>query len=154
MDGDFGVFLNGGPTHGVPIKFQGENSLLLRCGGNVGIPLQTKQGYGPSSRVDDKNGALLELWHETPCSAHVWTCILGTFLSCMKGVKYSFAFPDGTCDFSGDTALEKGLISRGEENHVVFLELWREAWGSSQFSTGTSGTHSCCLRKVRSLLEL
>ena len=35
-----------------------------------------------------------------------------------------------------------------------FLELRREAWGSSQVVTGPSGTHSCCLREVRSLFEL
>ena len=34
-----------------------------------------------------------------------------TFLSCIKGVKYPFTFPEGTWDFSGDTALEKGLMS-------------------------------------------
>ena len=40
---------------------------------------------------------------------------------------------------------------------MVFLELWREAWGSFQVATGNSGTpgtRSCCLREVGSLLEL
>ena len=51
--GDIGVFLNSGTTRGVPLEFQGENNLLLRRGRNVGIPLQTKQGNGPSSRVEE-----------------------------------------------------------------------------------------------------
>ena len=75
-------------------------------------------------------------------------------MSCMKNVKYPFTFPEGTLDFSGDTALEKGLISPSGENFVVFLELWREAGGSSQVATGTSKTRSCCLREVGSLFEL
>ena len=37
---------------------------------------------------------------------------------------------------------------------MVFLELRREAKGSSRVVTGTSWTRSCCLRKVRSLFEL
>ena len=56
--------------------------------------------------------ALLELWHETLCSSRVGTGISGTFLSCIKGVKYPFTFQEGNWGFSRDTALEKGLISR------------------------------------------
>ena len=44
MDGDFGVFSNGGPFPGVPLEFQDENGLLLRCVGNIWIPLQTSRG--------------------------------------------------------------------------------------------------------------
>ena len=42
VDGDIRVFLNGSTTTGVALEFQGETGLLLRCDGNVGIPLQTK----------------------------------------------------------------------------------------------------------------
>ena len=35
-----------------------------------------------------------------------------TFLSCIKAVKYPFAFQEETWGFSQDTALENGLISR------------------------------------------
>ena len=58
VEGDIGVFANGSPTPGVPLEFQGENGLLLRCRGKVGIPLQTKQGNGPSSRDEDMNPGL------------------------------------------------------------------------------------------------
>ena len=56
VEGDIGVFANGSPTPGVPLEFQGENGLLLKCDGNIGIPLQMKQGIGPSSR--DEEGKL------------------------------------------------------------------------------------------------
>ena len=49
MDGDIGVFSTCDTTSEVPLEFQGETGLLLRCEGNVGIPLQMKQGNGHSS---------------------------------------------------------------------------------------------------------
>ena len=55
--GDFGIMAL--PTR-VPVEFQCETGLLLRCDGNVGIPFQTKQGNRPSSRVEQgKRGLLL-----------------------------------------------------------------------------------------------
>ena len=53
VDRDIGVFSNGGMTPGVPLEFQGETSLLLRCDRNIGIPLQMKQGNGPLSREEE-----------------------------------------------------------------------------------------------------
>ena len=100
-------------TPGDAPEFQGETGLLLRGNGNIRIPFRKKQGNRPSSRVEEgENGALLELCHETWCPFLVGTGILGTFLSCIKGVKFPFAFQEGSWDFSQDTALEKGLISR------------------------------------------
>ena len=155
MDWKFGVFSNCGTTSGNALEFQGETGLLLRGHSNFGIPFPMKQRNRHSYRVEeDKKGALLELWCETQCSSHVGTGILGTFLSCIKGVKYPFSFQELTWDFFGDTALEKGLNSRWGENLMVFLELWWEAWGSSQVVMGTSVTRSCCFREVGSLLEL
>ena len=97
---------------------------------------------------------LLDLWHETQCSSRVGTGISVVFLSCIKGVKYTFAFQEGTWYSSLDTTLEKGLISHRGGNLLVFLELQREAWGSSQVVKGTSWTCFCCLREVRSLSML
>ena len=37
---------------------------------------------------------------------------------------------------------------------MVCLELWREAWGSLKGNTGSSGSLSCCLREVKSPIEL
>ena len=81
------------------------------------------------------------------------TGISGTFLSCIKGVKYPFAFQEGMWGFSRSTALEKGLISRFRENLVVVHGLRWEAWCFSRVATGISGTGSGCLREVRSLFE-
>ena len=78
----------------------------------------------------------------------------GKFLSCLKGVKDPFKAQEGRWDFFQDAAAEKGLISHCEENLLVFLELQKDTWGSSQVTMGTSGTRSCCLRKVQSPCEL
>ena len=99
-------------TPGDALEFQGETGPLLRGNGNVGIPFPMKQGNRPTSRVEEgENGALLEFWHETRGFSQVGTGILWTFLSCIKGVNYPFAFQERTWGFSRDTALEKGLIS-------------------------------------------
>ena len=37
---------------------------------------------------------------------------------------------------------------------MVFIELQREPWGSSQVRMGTSGNISCCLWEVKSPFEL
>ena len=97
---------------------------------------------------------LLELWHETQCSSRVGTCISVDFLSCIKGVKYTFAFQEGTWYSSLDTTLEKGLISHRGGNLLVFLELQQEAWGSFQVAKGTSWTCLCCLGEVRYFFTL
>jgi len=47
VDGDIRVFSNGGMTPEVPLEFQCETGLLKVCHGNIGIPLQTKQGMDP-----------------------------------------------------------------------------------------------------------
>ena len=58
VDGAIGVFSNHGTTPGIRLKFQGETGLLLRCDRNIGIPLQTKQGIGPSSRDEEEKPGL------------------------------------------------------------------------------------------------
>ena len=78
----------------------------------------------------------------------------GNFLSCLKCVKDPLEAQEGRWDFSQDTTVGKVLISRGWENFLVFLELWQETWRSSLVTMGTSGTCSCCLRKVQSPCEL
>ena len=60
VDRDIGVFLNGGTTPGFRFNFQGETGLLWSCDRNIGILLQTKQGFGPSSRGEEgKQGLFL-----------------------------------------------------------------------------------------------
>ena len=54
------------------------------------------QGNRPSSQLEEgENGALLEVWRETQGSSLVGTGISGTFLSCIKGVKFPFVFQEG-----------------------------------------------------------
>ena len=45
------------------------------------------------------------------------------FLSCLKGVKDPFEVQEGRCNFPRDVTVEKGFISTGGENLLVFLEL-------------------------------
>ena len=45
------------------------------------------------------------------------------FLSYCKDVKDPFQVKEGMCDFPQEAAAEKGLISPGVENLLVFLEL-------------------------------
>ena len=77
----------------------------------------------------------------------------GKFLSCLKGVKDPFKAQEGRWDFFQDAAAEKGLISHCEENLLVFLELQKDTWGSSQVTTAIPGTHSWGLREVRTPRE-
>ena len=50
MDGEIGVFQNVAQPSRLPLEFQCETDLLLRCDGKVGIPFQKKQGNRPSCR--------------------------------------------------------------------------------------------------------
>ena len=47
----------------------------------------------------------------------------GNFLSCSMTVKDSLEVPEVTCDKTGDTSVETGLISPGGENLLDFTEL-------------------------------
>ena len=74
----------------------------------------------------------------------------GNFLSCLKDVKNPFEAQEGRWDFPQDASADKGLISRGGENLLVFLKLLQETWDSSRVTMGTLGTRLCGLRKVQS----
>ena len=75
----------------------------------------------------------------------------GNFLSCRKGVKDPFEVQEGRWDFSGDTAAEKGLISPGGENLLVFLELQqvplelrRGPQAPTHLASGKACIHASC----------
>ena len=107
MDEEIGVFQKVARPTKLPLEFQCEASLLLRCDGKVGIPFQTNQGNRPSCRDQEGRrgsdsvvpGNLVFLSSETGMS--------GNFLSFIKGVK----FQEGTWYFSRDAAVGKGLFS-------------------------------------------
>ena len=50
---EIGVFWNVARPTRIPIEFQYETCLLLRCNGKVGIPFQTKQGNRPSCQDEE-----------------------------------------------------------------------------------------------------
>ena len=96
----------------LPLEFQCETRLLLRCNGRVRILFHPKKGNRPSC-IDQEGrrgsdlvvpGNLVFLWSETSMS--------GIFLSFIKGVKYHFEFQEGTWDFSREGVVGKGLLSR------------------------------------------
>ena len=55
--------------------------------------------------------APLVLWCNPRCSSRVKMGMSGNFLSCCKSVTDPFELQEGRCDFSRDSAVEKGLIS-------------------------------------------
>ena len=57
-------------------------------------------------------------------------------------------------DFSRDAEVEKGLISRGGENLLVFLELQQQTWCSLPVTVGTSGIRLRGLRNIQSPCDL
>ena len=75
--------------------------------------------------------------------------MLGDFLSCSKGVKDHFEVQEGRCDFPQDTTAQKGLITPGRENLLVFLELWqvplelqRGHQGPAHVASGKASLHA------------
>ena len=75
--------------------------------------------------------------------------MLGTVLSCCKGMKDPFEVEEGGCDFPRDAAVEKGLISPGGENILDFLELRqiplelrRGRQGPARVASGKASLHA------------
>ena len=63
-------------------------------------------------KIRGKNSTLLELWLDAWCSSPVETGMSLNFLRRIKGVKDPFKAQEGRWDFSLDTVVEKGLMSR------------------------------------------
>ena len=153
MDVNIGVFSNRGRTPGDVLEFQGETSLLLRCDRNIGIPFPMKQGNRPSSPVEEgENVGLLELWCESRCSSLMGTGISGDFLSCIKGVKYTFkrepGIPLQTLLWKRASSCSEGEISCffsscGGKLGVPVNLRWRPH-GPDCVSSEKSGLFPCC----------
>ena len=112
-----------------------------------------KQGNRPSSRVEEgENVGLLELWCESRCSSLMGTGISGDFLSCIKGVKYTFKREPG---IPLQTLLWKRASSCGEGKISCFFSScggklgvpvnlrWRPH-GPDCVSSEKSGLFPCC----------
>ena len=86
------------------------------------------------------------------------TDMLGNILSCIKGVKYSFKFQEGTWDFTRDATVVKGLVMTGEPSgfsRVVagFLSYDGEFRKPFVLAQGSPIFHSSCERELGIALE-
>ena len=97
--------------------------LLLRCDGNAGNSFPTTQGKDPSSRSWRRKRGSSGCGWDSRASSRVETGLSGNFLTCSKGVKDPLEVPEFRCDLPRDASAEMGLISRGRENLLDFLEL-------------------------------
>ena len=113
MDGDIGVFLNSSTTPGVRLEFQGDTGLLLRCDGNVGIPLQRKQGIGPSSPDEEGKPGLLLSCGGNSVFLSSGDGYVGMLLELPKGCQVPFRGSRGKVGFLSRLQL-KGASSRLE----------------------------------------
>ena len=84
----------------LPLKFQFETGLLLKCDGKVGIPLQTGRGIEPHVEIRRGEGAQIKLCQETRYSSQVRMVCQGTLSVASTVFKYRFEFQEGTWDFS------------------------------------------------------
>ena len=97
--------------------------LLLRCDGNAGNSYPNTQGKDPSSRVRRRKRVSSGCGRDSSASSCVETGMSGNFLSCRYVVKDPLEVPEFRCDLPRDASAEMGLISRGGENLLDFLEL-------------------------------
>ena len=97
--------------------------LLLRCDGNAGNSLPTKQGKDPSSRARRRKRGSPGCVRDPRASSRVETGKAGNCLSCCKGVKDPLEVPVVRCDYPREASSEMGLISPGGQNLLDFLAL-------------------------------
>ena len=94
------------------------------------------------------------MWRDHRGSSLVETGMLGNFLSCLKVVNEPFEAQEGRWDFSRDTTVEKGLISRRGENllffsrveagNLGFLSTYDGASGPARVGSGKSILQASC----------
>ena len=71
-----------------------------------------------------------------------------------QGCQVPFHVSRGNVGFLLRHCSGKGSHLRLRRESRGFYELPQDTWNSSRVATGTSGTRSCCLRKVKSPFEL
>ena len=99
--------------------------VLLRCDGNTRNSFPTTQGKDPSSRARRRKRGSSGCGRDSTASSRVETGLSGNFMSCSKGVKDPLEVSEVRCDLTRDPSGEKGLISPGGENLLVYLQLWQ-----------------------------
>ena len=79
---------------------------------------------------------------------------LGDLPELHQGCQVPFHVSRGNVGFLLRHCSGKGSHLRLRRESRGFYELPQDTWNSSRVATGTSGTRSCCLRKVKSPFEL
>ena len=124
--------------------------LLLRCDDNAGNSFPTTQEKDPSSRARRCYRGSSGCGGNSRASSRVETGMSGNFLSCSKGVKDPLEVSEvGVIRL--ETPQRKWASSRLEgRTSWIFSSCDR----CSRLTKGTSGTHSCGLRKGQSPYKL
>ena len=120
--------------------------LILRCAGNAGNSLQTKQGNDPSSRAKRWKRGSFGCGRDPRASSRVETGMSGKFLSCNKDVKDPLEVQS-----LGVISLKKPQrkwASPRLERRTSWI--FPSCGRCSRLTTGTSGTRSGGLRKGHS----
>ena len=106
MDQEIGVFQNVAQHMKLPLEFQCETGLLLRCDGKVGIPFQTKQGNCPHVEIRRGEGAQIMLCQEIRCSSRVRPVCRELF-ELHQGRQVPFRISRGKVEFLSKKCSEK-----------------------------------------------
>ena len=124
--------------------------LLLRCDGNTGNSFPNTQGKDPSSRARRRKRGSSGCGRDSHASSRVDTGMSGNFLTFTYGVRTLWKFQRVVL-ISLETPHWKWASSRLEgRTSWIFSSCGR----CSRFTTGTSGTRSCGIRKGQSPCEL
>ena len=145
-------------TTRLPIQFQCERGLPLRCEGNVGIPFQTKQGKRPSGRDQWGERTQIKLCQETCCSSRVRPLCVEHF-ELNQGCKVPFRNTRGNggillrcCSVKGSHLAmpgePRGFSRVGQNSPVTTVTS-----GSLSCSPGKSNLHSSCEGELGFALE-
>ena len=150
MDREISVFRNvAGPTR-LPLEFQCETGLHLKCQGKVGIPFQTKLGIDPHVEIRRGEGAQIKLCRETRCSSRVRRVCWGTFCVASR-VSSTVSNFKRECGISLETLQRERASSHDDRGTSWFfsscggiLKLRRGTQGASRVAPGKSNVHSSC----------
>ena len=111
-DRKIGVFRHVAPPKRLCLEFPRETDLILWCAGNVGNPIQTKQGNQPPCPDQERRRFSDEVVLGISVFPSSETSVSGKFFGRIKGAQYCFTLQDRTWDFSRDAVAGKGLILR------------------------------------------
>ena len=148
-DREIGVFWKVSLPTRLRLEFPRETGLILRCDGEVGNPFQTKQGNGPSCRVQEERRGSEEVVSENLVSSQG-----DRYVKELCGSHQGFQVPFRTSSQNLGLLMRphrgKGLHLAIEGNNVDFLELRRD----SRVTSGKSGCLLCWPREVQSSVRV